>query len=304
VPPGGYLWWYIDALSDDGQYGLSIIAFVGSVFSPYYAWARARSGGCAPAENFCALNVALYGPRVGRWAMTERGRTQISRSASEYRVGPSSVRWDGQSLLVDIDEVAVPIPRRVRGRVRVTPHGLCTFVTPLDNAGRHHWGPIAPCASVQVDMEAPAHAWKGHAYLDSNQGAEPIDAPFVEWDWSRATLADGSCAVIYDVRQKQGADRVIAQRFSDNGDAQSFEAPPRHALPRSAWGLARTQRSAQDSPPRILRSLEDTPFYARAVLQTRLLGESVTSVHETLDLARLTSLPVRLMLPWRMPRRA
>jgi len=26
-------------------------------------------------------------------------------------------------------------------------------------------------------------------------------------------------------------------------------------------------------------------------------------VHETLDLPRLVSLPVRLMLPWRMPRR-
>ena len=40
VAPGGYLWWYIDAISDDGQYGLTIIAFVGSVFSPYYALAR------------------------------------------------------------------------------------------------------------------------------------------------------------------------------------------------------------------------------------------------------------------------
>jgi carotenoid 1,2-hydratase len=26
-------------------------------------------------------------------------------------------------------------------------------------------------------------------------------------------------------------------------------------------------------------------------------------VHETLDLPRVVSLPVRLMLPWRMPRR-
>ena len=37
VPHGGYAWWYVDALSDDGRHGLTIIAFVGSVFSPYYA---------------------------------------------------------------------------------------------------------------------------------------------------------------------------------------------------------------------------------------------------------------------------
>ena len=38
VAPGGYRWWYIDAVSDDGLHGLTLIAFVGSVFSPYYAW--------------------------------------------------------------------------------------------------------------------------------------------------------------------------------------------------------------------------------------------------------------------------
>ena len=29
-------------MSDDGQHGITLIAFVGSVFSPYYAWARGR----------------------------------------------------------------------------------------------------------------------------------------------------------------------------------------------------------------------------------------------------------------------
>ena len=42
VVRNGYAWWYIDALSDDGKQGLTIIAFIGSVFSPYYAWARRR----------------------------------------------------------------------------------------------------------------------------------------------------------------------------------------------------------------------------------------------------------------------
>ncbi len=43
VPPGGYAWWYVDAFSEDQQFGLSIIAFVGSVFSPYYAWSGRRT---------------------------------------------------------------------------------------------------------------------------------------------------------------------------------------------------------------------------------------------------------------------
>ena len=94
VPPSGYLWWYVDAISDDGEYGLSIIAFVGSVFSPYYALARSRTGGLADPENHCALNVALYGKGGKRWTMTERGRTHTTRNAQHFQIGPSSLHWD------------------------------------------------------------------------------------------------------------------------------------------------------------------------------------------------------------------
>jgi carotenoid 1,2-hydratase len=54
----------------------------------------------------------------------------------------------------------------------------------------------------------------------------------------------------------------------------------------------------------VLATLEDTPFYVRSLLRTDLLGEKVTAVHESLDIPRVVSLPVRMMLPWRMPRRA
>jgi carotenoid 1,2-hydratase len=36
VPDGGYRWWYIDGFSDCGRFGMTIIGFIGSVFSPYY----------------------------------------------------------------------------------------------------------------------------------------------------------------------------------------------------------------------------------------------------------------------------
>ncbi len=236
--------------------------------------------------------------------MTERGRQSVERSAHRFRIGPSSINWGGQALTVDIDEIGAPLPHRVRGRVVVHTAGLCSFTTALDAAGRHRWGPIAPCARVDVDLQHPAMRWSGNAYMDSNEGSEPIDRAFREWDWSRAQMADGSTAVIYDLRPKCGADRVIAQRFAPDGSHRAFEAPGRQALPRSAWGLSRTMRSDAGVLPRQTRSLEDTPFYARAVLEAGLLGERVTAVHETLNVPRLTSLPVRLMLPWRMPRRA
>lgn len=236
--------------------------------------------------------------------MTERGRRRISRSAHEYRIGPSRLHWDGAALTIEIDEVAVPLPRRVRGTVRVIPQGLSRFVTALDDAGKHRWGPIGPCSTVEVNMSSPQLRWRGHAYLDSNEGDEPIDRPFAMWDWSRATLADGSCAVIYDVRQKNKSERVIAQRFAANGDTQPFEAPLRVPLPRSKWLLQRATRVQPGAAARLAKSMEDTPFYARALVESQVCGERAVSVHETLNLPRLVSLPVQLMLPWRMPRRS
>ena len=84
VDPGNYLWWYIDGLSDDGLYGFSIIAFVGSVFSPYYAWANKSK--LASAEDYCAINVALYTPRKKYWTMTERGQNAIERTSHQFTV--------------------------------------------------------------------------------------------------------------------------------------------------------------------------------------------------------------------------
>jgi carotenoid 1,2-hydratase len=43
-------------------------------------------------------------------------------------------------------------------------------------------------------------------------------------------------------------------------------------------------------------------MYARSVLSSGLLGETVVSMHETLNVPRLTSTAMQLMLPWRMPR--
>ena len=125
-PAGGYTWWYVDALSDDGAYGITIIAFIGSVFSPYYAWSRRRGGG--DPMRHCALNVALYG-QGKRWSMTERGAGAVQRGADFLAIGPSALSWDGSGLTVRIDEMAVPLPRRIRGTVRLYPSAIETRAT-------------------------------------------------------------------------------------------------------------------------------------------------------------------------------
>ena len=195
VVANGYRWWYIDALSDDRRYGLTIIVFVGSVFSPYYAWARRR--GDADPESFCSINAILYNPRSKYWALTERGAGDLARSARRLDVGPSAIYREGDGYCVDINEVTVPLPRRLRGQVRLFPAAMQDDPVTLEEKGRHRWWPIAPVGRVEVDFREPDLRWSGAGYFDSNWGEEPLEQGFSQWHWSRAELDDGSVAVLY-----------------------------------------------------------------------------------------------------------
>jgi carotenoid 1,2-hydratase len=300
----GYRWWYVDALSTDRRHGLTIIAFVGSVFSPYYKWARRRG----PAEplNHAAVNVALYGEARHKWAMTERGRGAVARDAASFAVGPSHLAWDGTALVLSLDEVTFPLPGRIRGHVRLEPTSLnaLPFTLAASEAGAdlHQWRPIAPTAAVEVVLEKPALRWRGHGYLDSNWGGVPLEDSFVRWDWSRAPAAGGA-AVLYEGRRRDGTDFGLALHFDRTGRAAAFLPPPRHELGRTAiWRIPRATRAEAPGGAALAATLEDTPFYARSVLRTRLLGEATTAVHESLELDRFALPIVQAMLPFRMPR--
>jgi carotenoid 1,2-hydratase len=137
--------------------------------------------------------------------------------------------------------------------------------------------------------------------MDSNEGDEPIENAFHEWDWSRSLMRNGSTAVLYDMRYKNQDSSMLSLLFNRQGGVETFEPPARQVLPPTAWRVTRGIRSS--TPVEISEQLEDTPFYQRAILKSELLGETVSSFHESLSIPRLVSPVVRAMLPWRMPRR-
>lgn len=296
VPPRGYAWWYLDALSDDGRHGITIIAFIGTVFSPWYALAR-RGGGGDPHDH-CCLNVALYGA-PSRWAMTDRRRIALRRDADTLAIGPSSLAWDGTALTVRIEEVTAPIPSRLRGTVRLHPTALSTRRFTLDSDGRHQWQPIAPRSRVEVALESPPLRWSGAAYFDTNAGSAPLEQDFREWDWCRAMLPDAT-AILYNAQRRDGSRISLALRATDDGGLADFTPPPNTELPRTFWRLRRPTRA--EGSARVTRTLTDAPFYARSEIHTRLLGHDAPAMHESLSLDRFSSPAMFAMLPFRVPR--
>ena len=297
VPPDGYHWWYVDAISDDGLHALTLIGFVGSVFSPYYAWARQR--GPADPANHCAINVALYGIGGKRWAMTERGRATVRRSPDCLTAGPSRLEWQAGSLVATLDEWTFPWPSRMRGTVTLAPMLPPGPSRSLDVAGRHQWRAVAPRARVEVDLTSPGLRWSGEGYHDENWGSEPLEAGFSGWHWSRLHRLDGPTEVCFEARMLEGGQNRFCMQFPAGAEADAPN-PIARELPTSRWGIRRRLIGGGQVPAGgPIRIVEDTPFYARS------MGSSAAGqvVQESLDLDRFRSARVRWLLPFRMPRR-
>ncbi len=232
--------------------------------------------------------------------MTERGRTAVCRYRDALTIGPSSLWWNGSSLILDIDEITAPFPTRIKGRVRVIPEAMTESDFSLDSGGRHRWWPISPSARIEIAFDKPGLTWSGSGYLDTNFGEEPLEDGFINWDWSRAATKNGA-AVLYDVVERSGKRNSLALAIDQSGKVEKRPSPPDVTLPRTLWGVPR-RTQAENREARVLRTLENAPFYARSILASRLEGDMVASVHESLSLNRFRSPIVKTMLPFRMPR--
>lgn len=295
-PPGGYAWWYIDGVSDDGKNALVIIIFVGSVFSPYYAWKK-----WADPSDHCAINVALYGSPQ-RWSMTERRRQDTRRTQTTYETGNSQVRLVDGGLEIDFDEIGAPFPRRVRGQVRVDLPYLNAKPFQLDPKGQHFWSPACTHARVSVDFDRPGLSWQGHGYVDANYGLEPVTKGFDYWDWSRVPMADGRTLIRYVTDPVNAAQRDLHIAIAPDGTIQPAASTQSASLPAtSIWRISRRAGSLDNRPPHVVQTLEDTPFYSRSIIDYAS-GTAGYATHETLSCKRLRSPIVRTLLPFRMPR--
>lgn len=293
----------MDGFTPDRRAGLTAIVFVGTTFSPSYFGARLASPLPVAAEDFCAVNLALYGDHRA-WVLTEYSRDAVERSPSQLRVGGSTLGWRDGSLVLTVDESTVSFRGQagtpVRGVIRMTPAALGPR-TPLllSESGQHRWWPVAPLGQLQVDLDEPRVRFSGSGYHDANMGHEPIEKGFRAWTWSRS-LGGRSCGVLYDVHRRDGSRTCFGQRFAKGAPVELLEAPRHQRLPPTLWLLGRRTRTDADSRARVLRTLENAPFYARTLIETTLAGERTLAMHEALDLDRFTTPIVQRMLPYKI----
>ncbi len=234
--------------------------------------------------------------------MTDRGERALRTSRDVFQVGPSSMRWTGGKLVIDVDEISSPpLISRVRGRITVTPSALTEVELPLAQDGTHVWRPFAPTCVIEVDLNR-GWQWTGHGYFDANFGTRALEQDFSYWTWGRFPHRDGSVC-FYDATRRDGSDLAVGLRFGEDGSAAVVEAPPKAKMSRTLWALRREGRADEGYRPRQVKAMLDAPFYSRAAVRTKIFGEETVGVHEALDLDRFALPFLKPMLAVRVPRR-
>ena len=283
VQPGAYEWWYFDALSEDGQWALTCIWFLGNPFSPYYRQASLGQSASPFAQN--ALFFALYQHgKLHAYHFTRFPQSQIEAGETVplcLCFGPNSLTMpgDGQWHLTLADENANG--RTVGASLTFTgpplpaePHASA----PLDSG--HFWLPAAPFCRVQgqIDLRAPQNSdpeiilFTGAGYHDHNWGRLPFDAAIRDWYWARAALAGERSVILYHVRLHQGP-AVSHLLLFEKGRLLRYDAQAKVAPARPVWnGFGTQYYSALEASGADWKAefhfgtrLDSAPFYVRAL---------------------------------------
>lgn len=226
---GGFLWWYLDLVDEQGD-GLVLIWSFGLPFLPGYTYA-ARYGQAPAARTRPAVVLSVYKKGLcdfylfqeyttaqGLWEMPEK--VTIGQSVFE-----STVINGMRNLTISLD-MAVP-------RMREHLTGTITVVGPSRVPGpnettvaQHHWSPLTAVAKGDVDLrQGTGWAFKtsGRAYHDRNGSLNHVDSMGIkEWFWARVAFPDYE-AVIYELTPFEGKPRLLVMRIEADGTTNLLE---------------------------------------------------------------------------------
>jgi len=304
---GGFAWWYVDLVDDEGN-GAVLIWFFGLPFLPD---ARRHP---APATR-PGINLVTY----------EAGRPsgyvlqQLSPDDVSWEPGSLSWRFADTLLEAEVDEQRVRLTGRIdlalpspggRWRGEFDVEGpRCRFDDAEEAGGEHGWSPFTCFARGKLDLRAPGRApfsLDGRAYFDTNASERPLHGlGIADWRWGRYAFADHEL-IYYLVWPEQKGEPSIQWllRVEPSGQMMVHDNPrcelerPR----RNLYGLTfpRALRLSSDDGLEVTvrhrHVVDEGPFYLRFISEARheVTGETGRGMAERV-------VPPRVDRPWQRP---
>ena len=276
--PGGFTWWYVDAL-DEHLNGLVFIWSFGLPFLPGYLKAardgRAELPGAHPSLNVavyrkgqpCFYTLQTFSPEEAEWGDNywRFGRTEIVRRQADGRRRVSAnIDMDvpsSQHNLRGLIQVDGPIPR-LHPTLRPQPgslHEWCPVTGPAVCHAELHWG-----ADQVFQLQAPA-------YHDRNAGDRAFDQLGIDhWIWGR-TVGEAGTRIHYLVWPKDTAVEAKSWVFDISPDGEISRQTDTNARvhgPSRAWfGVPFWRRISLGALGEVKTGpmVEDGPFYLRSI---------------------------------------
>jgi carotenoid 1,2-hydratase len=323
--PGGYEWWYFDALSMDGRYALVAIFFLGSPMSPYY---KAVVDGRQPLpRDWSGVFFALHEIVGGRWK--ERAYAYNLYREGDFggpqpavSLGTSKMRTAGwersRQWQLEIDE-----PGLWRGRTRASLSFSTVGASPMGVAATqpdsaHTWVCVAPDCKVEGTVMLASGEeidFAGTGYHDHNFGQLPWSDAKI-WYWGRAHFAETSAvktAVLYHLVPPAASDtaQTTLLLYDQRGEPIALPSSVEVTLPRTvrnAYGFEHATLCEWQGGGAALAVdhgiFAEGPFYRRLPVEITVGGDTAWGIGEVFQPARLCG-PIASRAMWtRMRRRS
>lgn len=275
---GGFAWWYLDLVNEDGD-GLVLIWSFGLPFLPGYAQA-AREGAPQLASQRPSLNVVVYeGGREQLYLLQEYAPEQAEwiEGTERCRFGDSWLesRWEGSERCVQV-QLDCPLPGttdRLTGSIRA--RGLGSVVPDSASDQSHSWTPLLAAGEGVARLSVGGQArevLRGRVYHDRNGSTQALHELGIErWIWARVA-APGRELVAYLVWPEGGGEPTChGLELHSDGRVQVHRSVEVVELKsrRGLYGMRGWRRLslAVDGAPWLTLApthhVEDGPFYLR-----------------------------------------
>lgn len=340
--PGGFTWFYVDLVDDQGRddqgRGATVIWSWGLPFLPGYA--RAARAGCPelPIDR-PSVNIVVYGDGRERfYLLSELPSDQCSwgDDGRSWRLGDCSFTWadtpDGAGgsvrTLQGTLDLALPTGGRATGELWLTgalrrenPAALVAdaatdAATECTTECTHIWTPMMAASRGGLRLNTPSGEFlvDGRGYHDRNSSARPLhDLGIQSWWWGRVALP-GRDLIFYRLTPSapDGAPRDIVVELAADGSCRAREDAGLRVggLRRSPWGLRWPASAVFDDPDgrpvrvEVTSLLDNGPFYQRYLLRGRCGDEEGHGIGEHLVPDRVDTDLLRPLVRMRVHRAA
>ena len=259
---------------------------------------RPASLACPPARwastpRCCSAAVATGAPGCSRPESAEVLFTPLDGRGPAMAWGRGEIR--GTAVFEHAGNA-----RTASARTRIMPESDLAISVMVNSNTGPFFDASAALSRVEVELVEPAVRFSGHGYHDVNAGDVPLSETFDTWTWSRARVSETRACLVYDVCETDGRTDALAFSVDASGATTALPRLSTVSLPRSRWALPQHTRADSGSEARLVRRLEDGPFYARSVIETTIDGQRCPAVHETLAGHRLDHGWVRFCTGYRM----